>query len=46
MSHWKPILAGTVLIGIGLAIWWTAFILVPGGLILIGIGVVKYVRSA
>ncbi len=38
---WQWIVAGAVGIAIGLAVWETAFILVPVGVVLIVLGVVK-----
>ncbi len=39
------ILGGAALIGIGLAVWFTAFILVPLGAIFIVVGIVKVLRA-
>jgi hypothetical protein len=42
---WRWILSGVLAIGVGLAVWPTTFILVPGGAVLVAIGVMKWVRS-
>jgi hypothetical protein len=39
------ILGGAALIGIGLAVWVTAFVLVPLGAIFIIVGIVKVLRA-
>jgi divalent metal cation (Fe/Co/Zn/Cd) transporter len=48
-SHMKnawPWLAGGLLaIGIGLAVWFTAFVLVPAGAVMIAVGIMKLARS-
>jgi hypothetical protein len=36
---------GVLAIGVGLAVWWTAFILVPPGVLSIAVGITKLVRS-
>ena len=41
---WQWIVGGAVGIAIGLTVWETAFILVPAGVVLILVGVVKSVR--
>ena len=47
MRHiWGWIAGGVIAIGVGLTIWYTAFVLVPLGLILIGVGTVKSLRAA
>jgi hypothetical protein len=42
---WRWIVSGVLAIGIGLAVWPTTFILVPAGVVFVGIGVTKLVRS-
>jgi len=42
---WRWILSGVFAIGVGLAVWPTTFILVPAGVVLVAIGVTKWVRS-
>jgi archaellin len=42
---WPWLVGGVVAIGVGLAIWWTAFVLVPAGVALIAIGGAKWVRN-
>jgi hypothetical protein len=42
---WRWILSGVLAIGVGLAVWPTTFILVPAGVVLVAIGVMKRVRS-
>ena len=45
MRHtWRWIAGGVIAIGVGLTIWETAFVLVPLGLILIGVSTVKALR--
>ena len=39
------ILGGAALIGIGLAVWFTAFVLAPLGAIFIVVGIVKAIRA-
>jgi len=42
---WQWLLGGVVAIGIGLAVWPTTFILVPAGVVLVAVGVMKLVRG-
>jgi hypothetical protein len=42
---WRWLVVGGLAIGVGLAVWWTTFILVPVGVVLVGVGVTKWVRS-
>ena len=42
---WRWLAGGVVAIVIGLAVWWTAFILVPAGVVLLVIGMTKSVRG-
>ena len=42
---WRWLVSGVVAIGVGLAVWWTAFVLVPVGVVLLVIGMTKSVRS-
>jgi hypothetical protein len=42
---WRWIVTGLLAIGIGLAVWPTTFILVPGGVVFVVIGVTMWVRS-
>jgi hypothetical protein len=47
MRHtWSWIAWGVIAIGVGLTIWYTAFVLVPVGLILIAVGTAKSLRRA
>ena len=39
------ILGGVIFIALGLAIWWTAFVLVPLGVIFIILGIVTAVKA-
>jgi hypothetical protein len=39
---WRWLVGGVLAIGVGLAVWPTTFILVPAGVVLLGIGVVKF----
>jgi hypothetical protein len=39
------LVSGVVAISVGLAVWWTAFVLVPVGVVLLVIGMAKSVRS-
>jgi hypothetical protein len=41
---WLWLVGGVSAIGVGLAIWETTFILVPAGLVLVGVGVTQLVR--
>jgi len=41
---WRWFIAGAVAIGVGLLLWWTAFILVPVGVLLISFGVLRAIR--
>jgi hypothetical protein len=42
---WRWLVSGAVAISVGLAVWWTAFVLVPAGVVLLAIGMTKSVRS-
>jgi hypothetical protein len=42
---WRWLLSGVLAIGVGLAVWPTTFILVPAAIVLVAIGVMKWVRS-
>ena len=42
---WPWLAGGALAVGVGLAAWWTAFILVPSGAVSIVVGVIKLVRS-
>jgi hypothetical protein len=43
---WRWLVVGTLATGVGLAVWWTTFILVPTGIVLVGVGATKWVRSS
>jgi hypothetical protein len=45
-GNWQWIIAGAAGIVIGLAVWVTAFVLVPVGATLIVVGIVKSTRRA
>ena len=38
-------IAGAVAIGVGLLVWWTAFVLVPVGVLLMSFGVLRAIRG-
>jgi hypothetical protein len=42
---WRWLVGDVVAIVVGLAVWWTAFVLVPAGAVLLVIGVTKSVRG-
>lgn len=42
---WRWLVSGVVAIGVGLAVWFTAYLLVPGGVVLIAAGITKLIRS-
>ena len=42
---WRWFIAGAVAIGVGLLVWWTAFVLVPVGVLLISFGVLRAIRG-
>jgi hypothetical protein len=42
---WRWLVGGVLAIGVGLALWFTTFILVPAGVVLLGIWAVKFFRS-
>jgi hypothetical protein len=42
-AAWRWLGGGVLAIAIGLALWWTAFILVPVGVVLIAVGATKLV---
>jgi hypothetical protein len=44
VRNWRWIASGVALISLGLVLWYTTFVAVPAGLILITIGLVKVVR--
>ncbi len=47
MRHdWWLFVAGVGIIAFGLAVWETTFILVPVGVVLIGVGIAKSVKRA
>jgi membrane protein implicated in regulation of membrane protease activity len=39
------LVSGVVAIGVGLAVWWTAFVLFPVGVVLLVMGITKSLRS-
>jgi len=42
---WLWLACGLFAIGVGLAVWWTAFILVPIGAVSIVVGIIRSVRN-
>jgi hypothetical protein len=44
-SAWPWLVGGVLAIGIGLAVWFMAFVLVPAGVVLIVVGITKLMRS-
>jgi hypothetical protein len=44
-SAWPWLAGGVLAIGIGLAVWFTAFVLVPAGVVLVAVGITKLMRS-
>jgi hypothetical protein len=44
MRYWPWIASGVALISSGLVLWYTTFVAIPAGVILITIGLVKVVR--
>jgi hypothetical protein len=42
---WRWLFGSVVAIVVGMAVWWTAFILVPAGVVLLIIGIAKSARS-
>lgn len=40
---WRWLVSGAVAIGVGLAVWFTAFVLVPAGVVLIAVGITKLI---
>ena len=42
---WRWFIAGAVAIGLGLLVWWTAFVLVPVGVLLMSFGVLRAIRG-
>jgi hypothetical protein len=42
---WRWLVSGVAAIGVGLAVWWTAFVLVPVGVVLLVIGMTLSVRG-
>jgi hypothetical protein len=43
---WRWLVVGALAIGVGLAVWWTTFILFPAGVVLVGVGATKWARSS
>jgi hypothetical protein len=41
---WRWLVGGVIAIVVGLAVWWTAFILIPAGVVLLVVGITKSVR--
>jgi hypothetical protein len=44
-SAWPWLASGVLAIGIGLAVWFTAFVLVPVGAVIVVVGIMRLVRS-
>ncbi len=44
-TPWRWIIGGMLAIGVGLAVWPTAFILVPAGVVMLIVGVTKAVGA-
>jgi hypothetical protein len=42
---WPWLASGVLAIGIGLAVWFTAFVLVPVGAVIVVVGIMRLVRS-
>jgi hypothetical protein len=42
---WPWVVGGLLVIGVGLYLWYTTFILVPAGVVMIGVGATKFVRA-
>ena len=42
---WRWFFAGGLAIGVGLLVWWTAFVLVPVGVLLISFSVLRAIRG-
>jgi hypothetical protein len=42
---WRWLVSGVVAFSVGLAVWWTTFVLIPVGVVLVVIGMMKLVRS-
>ena len=42
---WRWLVSGVVAISVGMAIWWTAFVLVPMGVGVLVMGMTKSVQS-
>lgn len=45
MKAWLWIASGVALIALGLVLWYTAFVAVPAGVILVAVGLVRTVRE-
>jgi len=43
---WRWFVAGVGCVAVGLALWPTAFVLLPAGVVLIGVGAAKILRQA
>jgi hypothetical protein len=43
---WRWLVVGALAIGVSVAVWWTTFILFPAGVLLVGVGATKWVRSS
>jgi hypothetical protein len=43
---WRWLVVGALAISVGLAVWWTTFIFVPAGVVLVGVGATKWARSS
>ena len=44
-AGWLWVVNGVLAIGVGLSLWYTTFILVPVGVVLIAVGATKFVRT-
>jgi uncharacterized membrane protein YfcA len=42
---WPWLAGGVLAIGIGLTVWFTAFVLIPAGVVLIAVGITRLMRS-
>jgi hypothetical protein len=45
MKPWLGVAWGVALIALGLVLWFTAFVAVPAGVVLVAVGLVKAVRE-
>jgi hypothetical protein len=43
---WRWFAWSVAAIGIGLTLWWTAFVLVPAGAVMIIIGIVRWITGS